>query len=142
MNNCTTCADCERANCKMNYYSVFREKKPASSGKRPEKSKRENTTTYRIGDYQFYPKDNLLTASDGEKVRLRKREKQLLEFLCNSSGKPVHRSVLLSKVWGYVPTVETQTLEKHVYTLRRKINHDRVRNRLLIRKRNCYRLVV
>lgn len=97
---------------------------------------------YEVGEYQFCPKDNLLTASDGEEVRLRKREKELLEFLCGSAGKPVHRSELLNKVWGYVPTVETQTLENHVYLLRRKIKHHRVRNRLLIRKKNCYRLAI
>lgn len=113
---------------------------PAASRIHSGTPKPKSNAVHQVGDYLFHPAKNLLRGPGGEEVRLRNREKELLEFLCNASGKPVHRSELLNKVWGYVPTVETQTLENHVYLLRRKINHHRVRNRLLIRKKNCYRL--
>jgi DNA-binding response OmpR family regulator len=54
--------------------------------------------------------------------------------------RPVPRQILLREVWGYNPAVNTHTLETHIYRLRRKIEADPAKARLLITEAGGYRL--
>lgn len=69
-------------------------------------------------------RDNLWQAKDREPVRLTEKETAILAYLKESDGEPVSREALLSYVWSYADTVETHTLETHIYRLRQKIEPD------------------
>jgi two-component system response regulator RegX3 len=59
-------------------------------------------------------------------VDLTPREFDLLAYLVGNAGRPVGRIALLEAVFG-VPgesDIETKTLEKHIWSLRQKIEPD------------------
>ena len=92
----------------------------------------------RIGPYTFHPSAKLLQ-TDGRKVRLTEKETNILKFLHASAG-TVPREILLHEVWGYGPAVATHTLETHIYRLRKKIEADPGRARILLTEGGGYRL--
>jgi hypothetical protein len=55
-----------------------------------------------------------------KKIFLTERESNLIIFLKNSL-KPTNISELQDKVWGYSSSLETHTVETHIYRLRKKI---------------------
>ena len=59
-----------------------------------------------------------------DSIRLTDKERDILVFLKTQNGREVQRTELLSTVWGYVDSVETHTLETHIYRLRQKIEED------------------
>lgn len=60
----------------------------------------------------------------GEKLNLRKKEYQLLEFLAINKNRVVNRLTLLEYVWNYSLGMESNTLEVHMAGLRRKLRPD------------------
>ena len=52
-------------------------------------------------------------------LELTEKEIKLINFL-KSSKDPISISELQKKVWGYVSSLETHTVETHVYRLRKK----------------------
>lgn len=57
-------------------------------------------------------------------IKLTEKEVRLLLLLAQAKGKAVGRDVLLEDVWRYAQSVETHTLETHIYRLRQKIERD------------------
>jgi hypothetical protein len=80
----------------------------------------------------------LVVRKTGDEIKLTELEAALLETLLKADGQPVGREALLGAVWGYRPGLTTRTLETHIYRLRRKIEHDPARARLLITVRTGY----
>jgi DNA-binding response OmpR family regulator len=90
-----------------------------------------------IGPYLFQPAAKLLTGA--RRIRLTEKEADILKFL-HSAGGTVPRETLLHEVWGYSPAVTTHTLETHIYRLRRKIEEDPGRARIVVTENGGYRL--
>lgn len=77
-----------------------------------------------IGPYELDRHNNELLTKDYRSIRLTDKERQILVLLAEVRGKTVDREVLLEKVWGYAPDLDTHTLETHIYRLRQKIEND------------------
>jgi DNA-binding response OmpR family regulator len=93
----------------------------------------------RLGPYDFSLALRLLVErKTGREIRLTELETALVDTLLKAGGKAVPREALLRAVWGHRPGLTTRTLETHVYRLRRKIERDPSRARLLITTRNGY----
>lgn len=58
----------------------------------------------------------------GTKIRLRKKEFQLLEFLAHNKNQVVSRTSIMEYVWNYDVQAITNTLDVHMSKLRRKID--------------------
>ena len=93
----------------------------------------------RIGPYQFQPGAKLLTDAEQRKIRLTEKETNILTFL-HAAARTVPRETLLHEVWGYNPAVTTHTLETHIYRLRRKIEENPGKARILVTEEGGYRL--
>ena len=60
----------------------------------------------------------------GEEVRLTTHEAGVLGYLIARPGQDVPRDELLEKVWGYVPTIATRTVDNQILKLRKKIEDN------------------
>lgn len=77
--------------------------------------------SFALGPWLFAPRKRLLTRNqEAETVKLTEKEAGLLEFLC-AAETPVPRDELLAAIWGYDASIDTHTLETHIYRLRRKL---------------------
>ncbi len=59
-----------------------------------------------------------------EEIRLTTHEAGVLGYLVARPGKDVPRDELLEKVWGYVPTIATRTVDNQILKLRKKIEDN------------------
>jgi DNA-binding response OmpR family regulator len=95
----------------------------------------------RVGPFLFHPGRRMLEPDEGgAPVRLTATEAAMLKFLCRAGGRPVPRPVLLHHVWGYSAGASTHTVETHMYRLRRKIEPEPGRFRLLVSDEAGYRI--
>lgn len=69
---------------------------------------------------------------DGDEVGLTHTEFDLLAFLAAHAGQALSRDRILSAVWGYEHPIETRVIDVHVRNLRRKIEQDPSRPRLIL----------
>ena len=74
---------------------------------------------------------------DNKKIFLTERESNLIIFLKNSS-KSMNISELQNKVWGYSSSLETHTVETHIYRLRKKIKETFGDEQFIISTQNGY----
>lgn len=74
-------------------------------------------------------------------IRLTEKETALLVYLFETK-RMVTRTELLEKVWAYATTVETHTLETHIYRLRQKIEMDASMPSILVTEKDGYRLAL
>lgn len=69
-------------------------------------------------------KENRVVKRDGEVIELTKREYELLLILMENVNVVLSRDVLLERVWGYKPEVETNVVDVYIRYLRNKIDTD------------------
>ena len=65
-----------------------------------------------------------ISEKDGEEQRLTTHEAGVLEYLMARPGKDIPRDELLEKVWGYVPTIATRTVDNQILKLRKKLEDN------------------
>jgi DNA-binding response OmpR family regulator len=58
---------------------------------------------------------------DAERLRLTRKEYELLAMLVQNAGDIVAREDLLQRIWGYSMQIRTRTLDVHIRRLRRKL---------------------
>ncbi len=83
-------------------------------------------------------RENLWTPAQGTPVRMTEKETAILAHLYAACGAPVSREDLLANVWSYADTVETHTLETHIYRLRQKIEKNPAEPDILLTVENGY----
>ncbi len=93
-----------------------------------------------IGPYRFRADLAELTDAAGRRVRLTEKESAILAALARAEGGALARDALLRDIWGYNSAVATHTLETHIHRLRRKLERDPSRPRLLLTEKGGYRL--
>ena len=72
-----------------------------------------------------------------ESLKLTEREIQIIIFLNNSKG-PQNIENLQKKVWGHNSTLETHTVETHIYRLRKKIKETFNDDNFLLSRKGGY----
>lgn len=81
----------------------------------------------------------ILRTPDETSVALTETEARLLACLFDAKGENVTRDVLLQRVWGYRPGLDTHTPETHIYRLRRKIEIDPASPSVILTTADGYR---
>jgi DNA-binding response OmpR family regulator len=80
--------------------------------------------TLMLGPWAFSPRTRkLVREGQTEPAKLTDKEAALLEYLY-AAETPVSREELLGAIWGYDASIDTHTLETHIYRLRRKLMED------------------
>ena len=62
-----------------------------------------------------------LVLLDSRRLRLTRKEYELLLLLVENAGEVVPREVLLMRVWGYGSGIRTRTLDVHIRRLRKRL---------------------
>lgn len=88
-----------------------------------------------IDEVEFYPHVKLLKKLDME-IAITKRESELLCFLLINVGKFFESKSLLSAIWGYNANIETNTLDTHIYELRKSLEKVGIKD--LIKCKNSH----
>jgi len=102
---------------------------------------RSEDATLPIGPFYLRPATRTLhNPIKNQQMRLTPKEVGLLKHLYRASGQPVSRQKLLREIWNYNPAACTDTLETHVYRLRRKIVPHPARPTILVSDGRGYRL--
>ncbi len=60
--------------------------------------------------------------SNGNGLRLTRKERELLQLLEGNPGRCFSRGYLLRRIWGYSDDTRTRTVDVHVSRLRKKLN--------------------
>ena len=81
-----------------------------------------NTPKIPLGDLQIYPDYQLLQASNGHHLQLRRKEFQLLKFLTNNLNRVINKYAIMDLVWDLNGFSGSNTLEVHLSNLRRKLS--------------------
>ena len=92
----------------------------------------------KIGDYFFNPKNFQLSKEDySQTIDLTELESKLLNFLLKKKNGASKSEILLS-VWQHNRDLETHTLESLIYRLRKKIEKNPNKPKILINDENKY----
>lgn len=59
-----------------------------------------------------------------QEINLTPKEFDLLQHLVYNAGRPIGKTTLLEQVFDYLEDIETKTVEKHIWSLRQKLEPD------------------
>jgi DNA-binding response OmpR family regulator len=103
--------------------------------------RRSGHATVSIGHFIFEPGPGmLLDECSKQRTKLSNKEAALLQYMCQAGDRVVPRNELLREVWGQESGVSSRTVETHIYKLRRKIESDPRKPKVLLTWRSGYRL--
>ena len=83
----------------------------------------DSETKVTLGDLTLDRLERRVTRA-GQEIDLQKREFELLDSCCNTSGQTVTRNMLLEHVWGFDFAAQTNVIDVHISRLRGKIDKD------------------
>ena len=90
-------------------------------------------------DRYVYDFSNRILFSTQNKLRLTEKENEIFYYLLSNKNKKIFKEDLLKNVWNYADTIDTHTLETHIYSLRKKIlKQTSIENLLVYEERNGY----
>ena len=106
---------------------------------RKKQSQKPEILEFRDGKLQTHL--GVFTNNDGEAVPLTEKEIEILAYLHAHNGQITSRETLLKSVWNYADSVETHTVETHIYRLRQKIEQDPANPKILITQDDGYKVI-
>lgn len=102
----------------------------ASALRRAKVREDQDSATFVMGSLTVEPR-RLLGMRNGEAVDLTPREVSLLRVLHDRRGEAVSRDELLDACWGMEYYPESRTLDQHIAMLRKKVETDPARPRII-----------
>jgi len=81
----------------------------------------------RLGPLAFDPVARSVSL-EGQPVALSARELALLEALLEQPGRPLSRAQLEARIYGWGEEVESNAVEVHIHSLRRKLGAETIKN--------------
>ena len=80
-------------------------------------------TIYHIGDVEINFSTHEAT-KDGEDINFTALEYDILRYLIENKGRTVSRKQLLRDVWGIKQEIITRTIDRHMASIRKKVEED------------------
>lgn len=86
------------------------------------KMNQEEEKILQVADLTLNPKTFLVKRGKKE-TSLTPQEFKLLQYLMANSGRVLTREMILGRVWGYSPDIESRVVDTYIGYLRKKIDH-------------------
>lgn len=86
--------------------------------------------SFSFGPWEIHPK-RLIARNQGRDTELSPRELKVITLLASRPGEVISRDELLNACWGLEYFPESRTLDQHILNLRKKIEEDPTRPRLI-----------
>jgi DNA-binding response OmpR family regulator len=90
-----------------------------------------NTDSLRVGEAEVNLQAHSISRA-GQPLEISNKEFELLRYLLNHRGSVVSREQLLLDVWGHKAEIETRTIDNFVVRLRKKIEVDHSKPKVLL----------
>ena len=81
----------------------------------------ELTENIRAGELELIPERKIIKRGDKE-ITLRAKEFALLAYFMKNPNRILSRQAIMENVWGYSTSILSNTVDSHIFTLRRKID--------------------
>ena len=91
---------------------------------RSEEAPEEDMDPFAFGDVEVDFEEHIARRSDGEEIQFTALEFDILRYFIRHQGRTVSRKQLLRDVWGISGDITTRTIDRHVASLRKKIERD------------------
>lgn len=98
--------------------------------RRQRHDKRSESDVFRIADIEVNFKQ-FRVFKGGNEVEVTSKEFNLLQFLIKRRGELLTRDEILNEVWGYEAYPTTRTVDNHILRLRKKLEDDPSRPRMI-----------
>ena len=97
----------------------------------------QNSDIFLINDLKFLPYEKILiNLNTKNKEHLTEKENKLLLYFCSNKNIELTKNDLLSSIWGVSESVNTHTLETHIYRLKQKLNKLEPKSSFLLLNNN------
>jgi DNA-binding response OmpR family regulator len=91
---------------------------------RSEDTSEDEMDTFAFGDVEVDFQEQVARRSGGEEIQFTALEFDILRYFIRHRGRTVSRKQLLRDVWGISGDITTRTIDRHVASLRKKIEPD------------------
>ena len=96
-----------------------------------------NSDIFLMNGLKFLPYEKVLVnLNSNSKEHLTEKENKLLLFFCSNRNIELTKNDLLSSIWGVSKSVNTHTLETHIYRLKQKLNKLEPKSSFLLSNNN------
>ncbi len=85
------------------------------------RAQKEQTLVLKFGEYEVFPKENVLRKEKKE-IELTNKEMGILEYLLRHKGEIISAEELLEHVWDSEVDMFSDTVKTHIKTLRKKLD--------------------
>ena len=97
----------------------------------------QNSHIFLMNDLKFIPYEKvLINLNSKNKEHLTEKENKLLSYFCSNKNIELTKNDLLSSIWGVSESVNTHTLETHIYRLKQKLNKLEPKSSFLLSNNN------
>ncbi len=79
--------------------------------------------TIEIGDVAVDTLNKEVYKND-QKVKLRKKEYRILEYMVRNKERPISRTELMDNIWDYRKIINSNTVDSHISTIRKKLKSN------------------
>ena len=79
------------------------------------------TKIVKIGNISYDEYKRIIYTEDKKVIHLTGQENNLLKILVKNINKHISKKMLLEKTWGYSSSVDSKTIETHIWRLRKKL---------------------
>jgi len=97
----------------------------------------QNSDIFLMNDLKFLPYEKvLINLNSKNKEHLTEKENKLLLYFCSNKNIELTKKDLLTSIWGVSESVNTHTLETHIYRLKQKLNKLEPKSSFLLSNNN------
>jgi len=97
----------------------------------------QNSDIFLMDDLKFLPYEKvLINLNSKNKEHLTEKENKLLLYFCSNKNIELTKKDLLTSIWGVSESVNTHTLETHIYRLKQKLNKLEPKSSFLLSNNN------